>query len=298
MSAAKKIAQTVSVYASLIRRGPREFVDRLRVLGEIHADRRHRPQTVYQARRWDSALKVIDRYLPEIAEYAADPRLAAFEDEQRREIERFTPTAPFMHQLNADIVLARACCLVCRVLKPRVVVETGVGYGVTSSFLLHALHNNGYGQLHSVDLPPVWPGANRLVGVLVPERLRTRWQLHKGPSRRLLPALLAQVGRVDLFIHDSLHTYHNMLWELSIVTPYLADRAAVIVDDANENAAFAAWVTLTDPDCWMAIQQAEKRNLFGLALLVAAKTGVVARSAEPDCGWEATCYPEPIGRGM
>src|SRR5439155_326535 len=40
-----------------------------------------------------------------------------------------------------------------RELRPRVAVETGVCNGVSTAFLLLALEANGFGELHSIDLP-------------------------------------------------------------------------------------------------------------------------------------------------
>ncbi|MFA5089295.1 MAG: hypothetical protein WC552_09725, partial [Candidatus Omnitrophota bacterium] len=37
--------------------------------------------------------------------------------------------------------------------KPEKVVETGVGPGMSSAFILKALQRNGYGKLYSIDLP-------------------------------------------------------------------------------------------------------------------------------------------------
>ncbi|HSH81630.1 MAG TPA: class I SAM-dependent methyltransferase [Herpetosiphonaceae bacterium] len=291
---ATEMVQTARLYGRLLRRGPREFVDRLRVFAEIRADKRHAPSAVYQPYRWEDALPELERQFDgAIARYSTDAALAELEAALHHIVSRLHATAPFMNHLNADIALARSCYLLCRAVKPRVVVETGVGYGVISSFILQALEVNGQGCLHSIDLPPIWPGAERLVGVLVPERLRPRWRLHKGPSRRLLPAVLAQAGQVDLFIHDSLHTYHNMRWELATVTPSLARPAVVIVDDANENAAFAEWTATSEPSCWLAVQQVEKRNLFGIATFADAEHGVPASSQGHDT-LRAAALPESV----
>jgi len=40
-----------------------------------------------------------------------------------------------------------------RVFQPEVVVETGVGPGGSSAFILNALERNGFGHLYSIDLP-------------------------------------------------------------------------------------------------------------------------------------------------
>jgi hypothetical protein len=59
------------------------------------------------------------------------------------------------------------------------------------------------------------------LGWIVPEFLKSRWNLLAGDSRRLLPSLLAKLGTIDVFIHDSLHTYDHMLWEYRTAEPYL-----------------------------------------------------------------------------
>jgi predicted O-methyltransferase YrrM len=39
-----------------------------------------------------------------------------------------------------------------RKIKPKIVVETGVSFGITSSFILQAMEENGFGTLYSIDL--------------------------------------------------------------------------------------------------------------------------------------------------
>ncbi|MDQ1280386.1 MAG: hypothetical protein QG670_1649 [Thermoproteota archaeon] len=43
--------------------------------------------------------------------------------------------------------------VLCRQLKPYVVVETGVAGGMSSSYILCALEENKYGRLYSIDVP-------------------------------------------------------------------------------------------------------------------------------------------------
>jgi predicted O-methyltransferase YrrM len=40
-----------------------------------------------------------------------------------------------------------------RCLKPRIVIETGVANGASSTFILSALEKNNLGKLYSIDLP-------------------------------------------------------------------------------------------------------------------------------------------------
>ncbi len=122
---------------------------------------------------------------------------------------------------------------------PELVVETGVANGISTSYLLFALHQNKRGVLHSIEigdstyLPP-----GRKTGWAVPEWLRERWQLHLGDARIMVPELLAQLGTVDVFIHDSLHTYEHLKFEFEQAYPHIRPGGLLISDDALWNSSF------------------------------------------------------------
>ncbi len=82
----------------------------------------------------------------------------------------------------------------------------------------------------------------------------------------MLPTLLQQVERVDLFVHDSLHTYRNMNWEFQTVAPYLGRPAMVIADDVENNLAFLESVHRTRPAFWATVKEVEKKDLFGVSV--------------------------------
>lgn len=109
--------------------------------------------------------------------------------------------------------------LLVRSMKPEVVVETGVCYGASSAYILQALSENQRGELYSIDLgnasdePPN--------DFFIPRRLMDRWHLIIGDSKQELPRLLARLGRIDLFHHDSLHTYEHMMWEYDTAFAHL-----------------------------------------------------------------------------
>jgi predicted O-methyltransferase YrrM len=120
---------------------------------------------------------------------------------------------------------------VVRAIKPEVVVETGVHDGLGSALLLRALERNGSGRLVGFDIDPAsaW---------LVPARLRGAYELVIGDVRETLPRILADT-RVDLFIHDSLHTYDHEHFELELAVTHGSDSLVLVSDNAHATPALA-----------------------------------------------------------
>ena len=202
----------------------------------------------------------------QLAPFLREPALRRIEEEVSQRINALPQNGPFSQSLNGDFHLARLCYALCRALRPANVIETGVCYGVTTAFLLQSLRESGGGILHSIDLPPLGKEADDFVGILVPEALRSRWKLQRGTSKSRLPELLRQIGEVDFFVHDSLHTYRNMQRELTMVTPFLSRPALVVSDDVEGNPAFAEWVGSVRPRYWAVLKQEAKPSLLGIAL--------------------------------
>lgn len=134
--------------------------------------------------------------------------------------------------------------LLVKKFRPKVVVETGVANGISSRYILTAMDEVGEGRLESVDLPATKPGGFDYqdgthdpvyvpkelgVGWLVPERLRGRWNLHLGRSDAELPKLS---GPVDLFLHDSEHSYETMMFEFNWGHQHLVPGGFLGSDDA------------------------------------------------------------------
>lgn len=142
-----------------------------------------------------------------------------------------------------------------RKLKPAIIVETGVCSGFSSALILQALHMNEHGHLYSVDFPELigkeyepdtfWEGKGNAVvprgkasGWLIPEYLRHRWTLHLGKSQDVLPGLLQSLGSIDIFIHDSEHSYECMMFEYQRGFSALRSGGLLISDDIMWNTAF------------------------------------------------------------
>jgi hypothetical protein len=138
--------------------------------------------------------------------------------------------------------LARAVWCLTHHLRPGKIVETGVARGITTRFLLEALERNGIGHLWSIDLPPPLDrNLHAQIGVAVPKNLHTRWTYVRGSSRRRLPALLARLESINLFVHDSAHTARNLLFELEHGWQALAPDGVAVADDVDLNCGFHAF---------------------------------------------------------
>lgn len=137
---------------------------------------------------------------------------------------------------DGTVELAAAVYALVRLRHPRAVVETGVARGVTSAAILQGLHENGAGRLHSLDLPGLGAGYREQVGTAVPPALREGWGLHFGPSAVKLGRILRAAAPVDLFIHDSAHTYRNMRWEFEQAARNLAPGGLIVSDDVCNDA--------------------------------------------------------------
>lgn len=130
-----------------------------------------------------------------------------------------------------------------RLMRPRHIVEVGVSSGVSSAYLLAALHANGQGTLHSVDLPSPErfsrhrPGGaswslptGRGSGWAVPLALRARWDLRLGDKRRVLPVLGEELPSIGLLVYDVPHECGASRREFLSLDPLFGERSVAIVD--------------------------------------------------------------------
>ncbi len=223
--------KAVRLFAMLFRASG-EFWDRTAAILQAHVDRYlHRP-VPYRIQDWDRTVSKLGSLLrSDLMVTLQEPALREVEREVELGLRALPRQAPFGRMHNADFRLARLCYAVVRTLRPRVVVETGVCYGVTSAFILKALAVNGGGTLCSIDLPPLGKEADSFVGCLILPELKKRWCLLRGLSKSVLPRLLRELRTVDVFVHDSLHTYRNMRREFELVTLHLGQPGAFIADD-------------------------------------------------------------------
>jgi predicted O-methyltransferase YrrM len=130
-----------------------------------------------------------------------------------------------------------------RWLRPMVLVESGGFIGMSSAFILKALTDEklGTSKLYSIELSEECEQ-----GVLIPEELRALGGFV--PMRGRIEDFLKgdELPRsIDMFLHDSSHSYQHMLWEFRQFWPRLRDGGLLVSHDVQMNAAFPEFVTKT-----------------------------------------------------
>lgn len=130
-----------------------------------------------------------------------------------------------------------------RLVRPKVVVESGVASGVSSTFMLLGTEANSKGTLHSIDLPVTrerkrggesWAIPSGLSsGWAVPSRLKDNWDLRTGRSEDLLVPLLGELGFVDFYCHDSPVDLKHFQFEMDAVSKRLGPGSLVVADNTD-----------------------------------------------------------------
>jgi len=124
--------------------------------------------------------------------------------------------------------------MIIRAIQPDNVVETGTHLGLGTCVIAAALLRNGHGRVTTIDIDsdaghlidePYASVIDRIVGSSVDE--------------------LAKLSDVDMFLHDSLHTYEYEAKELAAVESSLAAGALVMSDNAHDSAALSDWAERT-----------------------------------------------------
>jgi predicted O-methyltransferase YrrM len=118
--------------------------------------------------------------------------------------------------------------------QPDNVVETGTHLGLGSCAIAAALLRNGHGRLTTIDVDPD-------AGYLIGEPWASVIDRRTGDS----VSLLAELRDVNMFLHDSLHTYDHETRELAAIEPNLRADAIVLSDNAHESSALSDWAERT-----------------------------------------------------
>ena len=131
-----------------------------------------------------------------------------------------------------------------RWLRPAVVVESGGFIGMSSAFILKAFAD---ADLAGAKLYSIESSDECEQGTLIPDELRSasggfipmHGKVEDFLKRDQLP------GSIDMFLHDSSHSYRHMLWEFRQFWPRLRDGGFLVSHDVQMNAAFPEFIAGT-----------------------------------------------------
>lgn len=132
-----------------------------------------------------------------------------------------------------------------RLYRPTLCLETGVFYGGTTSFILNALRRNNHGALISIDLPRAGnddsPKHHQVgdsedipagldIGFIIHPAQKERWTLVRGSSLAEIPRIHETI---DMYNHDSDHSFNFVKKEMELVLPKLSPGAVIMADDLD-----------------------------------------------------------------
>jgi predicted O-methyltransferase YrrM len=131
-----------------------------------------------------------------------------------------------------------------RWLRPAAIVESGGYIGMSSAFILKALADE---KLATAKLYSIESSEECQQGTLIPDELRSgsggfvpmRGKVEEFLKRNAFPS------SIDMFLHDSSHSYRHMLWEFRQFWPRLRNGGLLVSHDVQMNAAFPEFVVNT-----------------------------------------------------
>lgn len=147
---------------------------------------------------------------------------------------------------------------VVRKIKPEIFVETGVANGDSSFFILSAIKKNKIGKLISIDV-------NNNVGNRVPKDLRKAWEL-KILQRNFsnnFKSILSSLPKVDIFLHDSDHSYEWQMLEYTTALNKLNKKGLLLSDDIDGSYALIDLIR-ANPNKYKVFTLVTNRKVFGI----------------------------------
>ena len=191
-------------------------------------------------------LENIEEYYSELLE---DKEFLTEINEQIQSSRKFYQNAIFKHEKLDSIdwmaIQRIILYILVRIYKPSVCLETGVFYGGNTCFILNALRRNNFGELISIDLPAneikstkrhflVGEGENVPQeldsGFLIHKNLKKRWNFIRGDSLKEIPKI---DKKINLYIHDSEHSFQFIRKEMSLIWNKLSNDAIILADDLD-----------------------------------------------------------------
>jgi len=228
----------VRIVGSLRRRGPLGALRAARdVAIRMPRERRRRRSakpTLHELVRATASIEVSAEKLLRQLGVDVPPHLSERADQVLAELQERTESRDlqFPERFAVEHESGRFLFLLVRMTRPRLMVETGVANGASTFLVLTAMRENEEGSLISFDVTSD-------VGSLLTEdeRASQHWEL-RIIDPGTLPESIADLDGLDIFMHDSDHSYANVSSELETAWPRVRPGGLIIGDDGETSYAF------------------------------------------------------------
>ena len=123
-----------------------------------------------------------------------------------------------------------------RIVKPKLILETGVANGYSSFSFLSAMNMNKFGKLISNDLPPLdikkekW----KFIGQMVPNEFQENWALHLGSDRNNLKKLCKK-NNFELAHFDSDKTSSGKMFCINTLLKHNEINPIILIDNCADD---------------------------------------------------------------
>lgn len=165
-----------------------------------------------------------------------EDRLKNFEESKKNE--KYPSKKNPYQNAGLDLKFCRSLCNLIIFSKPNLVFETGVAYGISSSYILLGLDFINHGKLISTDYLFFPFHSKETVGQAIPDQLKARHELIVSRSKEKLYDVLKKTNSIDVFLHDSNHTYKHMMLEFKTAWPNIKNSGFLLSDNVHWNDAF------------------------------------------------------------
>lgn len=121
-----------------------------------------------------------------------------------------------------------------REIRPKVGVEVGLAFGISTLFILEALAESGGQKLIGID-PAQHDDWWRGGGLFNIERagFQHLYEFHENTSQQVLPALVGKGEKVDFAFIDGWHTFDHTLIDFFYIDQMLSVGGVVVFDDVG-----------------------------------------------------------------
>ena len=126
--------------------------------------------------------------------------------------------------------------------EPKLILETGVAIGYSTSYFLKALEKNKFGKLYSSDFMYLGiKNSKKYIGYL-PKKLGYDHKIFTNGDEFNIPHILKEIKSIDLFHYDSDKSYEGKDKIFKMISNKLSKKAIYVMDDIQDDSFFLDFV--------------------------------------------------------